>query len=619
MPAFFKELTPYQRSDFQRKLGCSEIDCKKIIDELLELGFLKSDGKNFSFQFVGVFGVNSVIGCCFPKFFEDADMDICRFKKIVQVIRKCQHNRDNSYRYSYGEPINFFNQLSVELFLIKDYIENGVYSNYKSYIEDNGDGEIDWDRTINETFAIIKENRPYYTTMKTWATENDESDYFKRLHKYVLTLCFSKMKKEGLLELFGLPFDTLSEECEKDFGNIDYIKYRISQEIQTQYILRKQTLLKTLLSFFAKEKSCETNESLTVYGVNNFDYIWQEACAYIFNDKHSEYERIIDNLRKPLWFHYNDDSSAVLSKNNENTLRTDIISVYENEGKRTFCILDAKNYLIDWSSDRYKGQPGVEDVVKQFAYHKEFLGYIANAGYDHVVNALLFPYQEHFDPEGSNNMVNNFGYVEMPIMMDWGDEWLVPIHLIYLSPSFVLMNYLNNTRCMDQLQVIAHLNEDRANRAKNVLRRMLGTEDQELCCLLVQDKYVLSVSETNEKALYFVKTSGDIEYPLHSEMDDCTKLIGYSASGECFIADVRPSERVEVDYENLRNEIPERIFPAQTRFLFKMVLTSWKKMEGIRRSDLNRCRSDENWFIAGNDENEFLPSGSPKVIKISLV
>lgn len=619
MAAFFKELAPYQRTDFQRRLGCSEADCRKIIDELLELGFLKSDGKNFSFQFVGAFGVKSVVGCCFPKFFEDADMDISRFKKIVQVIRKCQHNRDNSYRYSYGEPINFFNQLSVELFLIKDYIENGLYSNYKSYIEDNGDGEIDWDRTINETFAIIKDNQPYYTTMKTWATENDESDYFKRLHKYVLTLCFSKMKKEGLLELFGLPFDILSEECEKDFGNTDYIKYRIGQEIQTQFISRKQKLLKTLLSFFAKEKSCETNESLTVYGVNNFDYIWQEACAYVLNDRHKDFEEIIGNLRRPLWFHYSDESAAVMAKNEKNILKTDIISVCEKGHKRVFCILDAKNYPIYWNEDRYENNPGVEDVVKQFAYHKEFLSYIANEGFDHVVNALLFPKQECFDPESVDNYVDNFGYVEMPIMMDWGDEWLVPIHLIYLSPSFVLMNYLNNTRCTDQLRVIAHLNEDRATRVKDVLRRLLGTENQELCCMLVQDKYVLSVSGTNEKDFYFIKKSGCLEYPLHSEIDNCTNLIAYSASGECFIADVRPRERIEVDYENLRNEIPEHYFPAQTRSLFKIGLNSWKKIEGIRRSDLNKCRSDEDWFVVGNDENEFLPSGSPKVIKISLV
>lgn len=52
-------------------------------------------------------------------------------------------------------------------FLLQDYFENDVYSNTEEIIECNGSGEILWDKTINETFTLLSENRPYYTELQT--------------------------------------------------------------------------------------------------------------------------------------------------------------------------------------------------------------------------------------------------------------------------------------------------------------------------------------------------------------------------------------------------------------------------------------------------------------------
>ena len=39
------------------------------------------------------------------------------------------------------------------LFLLQDYYENGIYTNDINIIETNGNGEILWDKTINETLT----------------------------------------------------------------------------------------------------------------------------------------------------------------------------------------------------------------------------------------------------------------------------------------------------------------------------------------------------------------------------------------------------------------------------------------------------------------------------------
>ena len=39
--------------------------------------------------------------------------------------------------------------------------------NSKNILEVNGSGEVLWDKTINETFSILSNNRPYYIEMQT--------------------------------------------------------------------------------------------------------------------------------------------------------------------------------------------------------------------------------------------------------------------------------------------------------------------------------------------------------------------------------------------------------------------------------------------------------------------
>ena len=75
---------------------------------------------------------------------------------------------------------------------------------YKKVIETNGEGEILWDKTINETFAIIQNNKPYYLELQTKNTIDNDYDYFRRLHECVLTQCSRELSDAGLLELFEL-------------------------------------------------------------------------------------------------------------------------------------------------------------------------------------------------------------------------------------------------------------------------------------------------------------------------------------------------------------------------------------------------------------------------------
>ena len=71
-------------------------------------------------------------------------------------------------------------------------------------VETNGTGEILWDRTINETFSYISNNRPYYTELQTKKRTSDEYDFIRRLHACVLTKFSKELEESDLPELFNI-------------------------------------------------------------------------------------------------------------------------------------------------------------------------------------------------------------------------------------------------------------------------------------------------------------------------------------------------------------------------------------------------------------------------------
>ena len=76
-------------------------------------------------------------------------------------------------------------------------------------------------------------------------------DYIRRLHECILTQCSKKLESTGILPLFDIVAVSLTDAQLKEFGTQDYILYRLQQELRTQFVTRKQNLLKTLYTYIA--------------------------------------------------------------------------------------------------------------------------------------------------------------------------------------------------------------------------------------------------------------------------------------------------------------------------------------------------------------------------------
>lgn len=380
---------------------------KRELENLLETESLENIKENFKndiyiFKYVGILAIGNKYYFSYPKYIKDIYQDknnkYKKFTQILYVIQKYSSKEKLINTIDSEEEINF-NILSFTLDLLKDYFENGLYSNNKTVIEENGNGEIFWDKTINEKTAYFSNSTPIYLNMYTIESQINEDSLFRRLHKSILTLCCKEIEK--ILEILNVEKVFLSSETLDDFGNEDYLIFRLEQEISQQFVTVKQKLLYKLIKYIKRNKIPKSEDTLSFIGTNSFNLVWEDVCQsvmcnslnktlYELNlnpiDNMSKYSLLSDVIPKPQWKH--NISDKVFSA--RGTLIPDLITIKDNN----FSIYDAKYYNIQLNEKGIKHQPGIEDITKQYLYELAYKKFITLNNLKMIENAFLFPTDE---------------------------------------------------------------------------------------------------------------------------------------------------------------------------------------------------------------------------------
>lgn len=276
---YVREQKRYTKNDLKSKFSFDEDGVEKFIKNLKAYGVLKSVKNTddqlemsdlvdddveitdetaesgdclYVFTYVGVITCGSRVIKVYPKYLlsKKDDNVLDEMKQVVKVLERYSRSEEQIINVFNGDGENrSFNILAVILFLINDYYEYGIYTNSEDIIEVNGEGEILWGKTIDESFAMIEDNRPYYMELYTEKSVEDDMDYFKRLHECVLTECSRQLRDAQLDALFDMDVIELSEETLADFGDKEYVLERIIKELNLQFNTHRQILLKTLYAY----------------------------------------------------------------------------------------------------------------------------------------------------------------------------------------------------------------------------------------------------------------------------------------------------------------------------------------------------------------------------------
>lgn len=455
---FIREQRRYTRENLKSIFACSDTDIIRIIKKLKSYGILKtvkneakqldlsdladediviSDEEDttskclYVFTFVGLIIVEGCVLKCYPKYLFKNSTPTTELKQVLKVLNKYNSKEQIIRMYNDGGKTTTFNRLAAMVELLNDYYENGVYTNTEDIIETNGMGEIYWDRTINSTYPIINNNRPYYVELQTKRRINDNMDFFKRLHECVLTLCSKELMSADLCDLLGIEGVDLTEEVLDDFGEDDYILYKLSNEMSMQFNTRKQNVLKIMEALISNKGSLDDIESFSLFGTNSFHVVWETVCAEVMNNqlntrikdlgiegviipngaKYSQDDELMAVIEKPKWQGYSEDESE-FEKEASKTLIPDLITVHRHGQEVDFLIFDAKYYTVQLElTKELRGNPGVSDVTKQYLYQLAYRDFVNANGFSKVKNCFLMPTEE----DGKNGVIKK-GSVKMDML-----------------------------------------------------------------------------------------------------------------------------------------------------------------------------------------------------------
>lgn len=469
---FVREQKRYTQKELCQILKCSEEYAIPLIRKLKEFGVLKavkaSDiqknmtnlleedievvdvevGENeylYVFTFVGVIVVAGRVLKCYPKYLLNAKEPTDELRKIIKVLEKYNSKEQIVRMFNDSSESTSFNLLAVLLFLLQDYFENDVYTNTEDIIECNGSGEILWDKTINETFTLLSENRPYYIELQTRKRVTNDFDYFKRLHECLVTTASKELQDAELLDLFEMTGVDLTDAELDDFGDKEYTLYRIENELNTQFNTRKQLVLKAMYAYIDKRGSLYDTECLSLFGTNSFNLVWEKICADIMDNQldvplgilklpeplkegYDKRRSLIELIEKPLW--------TITGKCAKDTLIPDLVSICKVNDQHQFIIFDAKYYNAKFELGAVpKGQPGIESVTKQYLYQLAFQKFIIDHGFDTVKNCFLMPTE--------NKKIEDRGEVSLEMLHTLG---LQNIKVRFLPADMAYEHYLEGKK-----------------------------------------------------------------------------------------------------------------------------------------------------------------------------
>lgn len=445
---FLIELVSYSKRELLKCLEVNNEELEEILKVLDKKKIIKRNNDKFQFVYVGIAIVKNKPIFILPKYIniKNKDKQKLHLKKIIELLNeftlreRLDENNIESIVFNEEKEENEF--LSIIKFILDDYSEYGVYKNEIEAIELNGNGDINWDKTIEQIDPMVFNKQWIYADFITNKSIVDENKFITLIHGTILNECINILKKYHLDLFINCNEEVVEKTLENlDEEDIEVLENEIDKEITVQFNDRKRRVLYAMKSYL--NRRCDIGESdLILFGTRNFKWIWEVICGYVFknefvnNGKNSKYE--VFNITPPKW---NINGSNVGNKDTtdlemkKNRLTPDILrTIILPEGKKLL-ILDAKYYNIrfDLELGKVLGNPGIEDITKQYLYKVALKTYISkNTIGNDVFNAFLFPTMEPSNVQG---------YVKLDFMDEYCSDG---IKLIMLNVEEIIDKYCNN-------------------------------------------------------------------------------------------------------------------------------------------------------------------------------
>lgn len=384
---------------------------KKIIN-LKDVCYVSSNYSNDNY--VGIKFLDDSVKVYFPLSYEiPSDNSECR-KSIIGLLKTISIERilnkgDSKYSLNNGKdrevPINSF------LWVINDYLNNGLYSDKEKIYVRGKNGKINWKRTLNTKFYVSNNSAIY---LDPYVEKNTlEDNIITDIHAYCVSVS---------IDYIGWIFGNIPRP--NNNIRVDKISYYISvlnKELLHSFDDKKKALLMNMKKILEMSGG-EYKSKLKDVGTNNYEFIWE----YMVNS-------VYGNLDPKMYFP--NSKYNLIGFDNEfdsSSLRPDtVLEVGED-----LYILDSKYYKYGISKNPLD-LPNTDSIQKQITYGDHAKNKIKK--HKNIFNAFIIPYNKSDNKFGLEKNIEYVGFAKS----SWrnSNELYDHISVILIDTKFVIDCY----------------------------------------------------------------------------------------------------------------------------------------------------------------------------------
>lgn len=388
----------------------------KKIKNLKDICYVSSNYSNDNY--VGIKFLDDDIKVYFPMGYEiPSDNSECR-KSIISLLKTISIERilnksDSKYSLNNGKdkeiPINSF------LWIIDDYLNNGLYTDKEKIYKKGKNGKINWKKTLNTKFYISNNSAIY---LDPYVEKNTlEDNIITDIHAYCVGVSI-----DYIGWIFGnIPRPNNNIKVER----IAYYVSIINKELIQSFDDKKKTLLMNL-KMILEMSGGDYKIKMKNIGTNSYEYIWE----YIVNS-------VYGNLDPKLYFPnskyhligFDDDIES-------SSLRPDTVLEVEKD----LYILDSKYYKYGITKNP-SDLPSTDSIQKQITYGDHAKNKIQK--HKKIFNAFIIPYNKHNNKFGLEKNIEYVGFAES----SWRNskELYDHISVILIDTKFLIDCYNKQT------------------------------------------------------------------------------------------------------------------------------------------------------------------------------
>jgi len=270
--------------------------------------------------------------------------------------------------------------------LIKDFVENGIFAETIRTKKNNQPGKIDWKKTLSGDSLYVN-GRVFFPKIVV-----SQNDFVQSVITLIHTCCLQCSYK-----YIGFLYPNLSFPDSHFIiteNNVDFCLSVLDREESRTCTDRNKLLIKHCKKIILSDKRNNIHHGILSLGVSSFEYVWEGLVRSLFgNLAENEY--------------YPNTSWHILDRNiyHNSHLRPDSIM----EFRKCLFVLDAKYYYFGVDDD-YKRLPNTSSIQKQLTYASH-ASEVRNDIED-VFNVFLLPYNKSNNSFNKGESVEIIGYAK---------------------------------------------------------------------------------------------------------------------------------------------------------------------------------------------------------------